>query len=218
MIKSIDYDQHDIIKNIIELHCPEGITLDPTYSKGNFYNKSGVTPPTFKYDLFPQTIDTIKSDANDLQHDNDSIKTIMFDPPFMVGYTKETPTGILGERFNGFRYIDDLWKWYSECLVEFHRVLEPNGTLIFKCQDTVSSGKQWFSHLFIMNEAEKLGYYNKDLFILLAKNRIIGHNHSNQQHARKFHSYFIVLKKVKPNLKQTVTIHSKSLKNNVTNN
>ncbi len=46
-----------------------------------------------------------------------------------------------------------------------------------------------------MNEASKLGFINKDLFILLAKNRIIGHNHGNQKHARKFHSYFIVFKK-----------------------
>jgi hypothetical protein len=50
-----------------------------------------------------------------------------------------------------------------------------------------------------MNEAEKSGFYIQDLFILLAKNRMIGHNHKNQKHARKFHSYFIVLKKKKQN-------------------
>ena len=78
------------------------------------------------------------------------------------------------------------------CLVEYKRVLKPNGILIFKCQDTVSSGKQWFSHSHIMNMAVNVGFYPKDLFMLLAKNRIIGHNHSNQKHARKFHSYFWV--------------------------
>ena len=94
---------------------------------------------------------------------------------------------------------------------EFYRILEPNGTLIIKCQDTVSSGKNWFSHLYIMNEAERIGFYNKDLFILLAKNRIIGHNHSNQQHARKFHSYFIVLKKQKRAGEILKTFHSQCL-------
>ena len=39
IIKTISYDQEEIIKNIIELYCPNGIELDPTYSKGVFYNQ-----------------------------------------------------------------------------------------------------------------------------------------------------------------------------------
>lgn len=101
----------------------------------------------------------------------------------------------MGKRFHGFRYVKDLWEWYDKCLVEFYRVLGKNGVLIFKCQDTVSSGKQHLSHVHIINEAENIGFYTKDLFILLAKTRIMGHNHINQKHARKFHSYFIVFEK-----------------------
>lgn len=200
VISTINYNQHEIIKNIISLHCPSGIELDPTYSKGLFYNNE-INQPKYKFDLIPQTKDTILANANKLPLANESISCIMFDPPFVVGHTKTKPTGIIGKRFYGFKYIDDLWKWYDECLVEFHRILKIKGTLIIKTQDTVSSGKQWFSHVFIMNQAEKHGYYVKDLFILLAKNRIIGHNHKNQKHARKFHSYFIVLEKLKPNQK-----------------
>ncbi len=211
VISTISYDQHEIIRNIVKLHCPQGIELDPTYSKGNFYNKSGIDEPVEKFDLYPQTDDTLEANANDLPHLDGTITSIMYDPPFVVGHTKRNPSGIIGERFHGFRYIQDLWKWYSECLEEFYRVLQHNGTLIFKCQDTVSNAKNWFSHLYIMNEAERIGFYNKDLFILMAKNRIIGHNHSNQQHARKFHSYFIVLKKQKLAGEILKTPHSKCL-------
>jgi hypothetical protein len=196
IISSISYEQGEIIRNIIKLHCPEGIELDPTYSKGNFYKNSGIDEPLEKFDLYPQADDTLEANANDLPHWDNSIKSIMFDPPFVVGHTKDKPSGIIGKRFHGFRYIQDLWQWYSQCLEEFYRILETKGILIIKCQDTVSSGKQWFSHVYLMNEASKIGFYNLDLFILLAKNRIIGHNHSNQKHARKFHSYFIVLKKL----------------------
>lgn len=45
-----------------------------------------------------------------------------------------------------------------------------------------------------MNMAVSAGLYPKDLFILLAKNRIIGYNHAKQKHARKFHSYYWVFK------------------------
>lgn len=195
MITSIWYDQHEMIKDILNLHLPgSGIELDPTYSKGNFYKK-WVPEPKEKYDLFPQTEDTIQSDAKNLPRESSSVASIMFDPPFLVGYTTWKQTGIIWQRFNWFRYIEDLWKWYDECLLEFHRILSSGGVLIFKCQDTVSSGKQYLSHVHIINEAEKLWFYTKDMFVLLAKNRIIWHNHHIQKHARKFHSYFLIFKK-----------------------
>jgi hypothetical protein len=196
VISTLSFDQHEIIKDIINLYCPQGIELDPTYSKGKFY-QNGIEEPLEKFDLFPQTDDTLEANACDLPHFDNTISSIMFDPPFIVGHTKGKPSGIMGTRFHGFRYIKDLWEWYDKCLLEFYRILEKNGLLIFKCQDTVSSGKQHFSHVHIINEAEKCGFYVKDLFILGAKNRIIGHNHHNQKHARKFHSYFIVMQKLK---------------------
>jgi hypothetical protein len=52
MIKSISYDQQEIIQNILNLHCPQGIELDPTYSKGVFY-KNANFEPLEKFDLYP---------------------------------------------------------------------------------------------------------------------------------------------------------------------
>ncbi len=193
MIKTINDNQTNLIKDILNLHCPNGIDLDPTYSKGNFYKN--IAEPKLKSDLFPRHADVIGSDASNLWLEDSSINSIMFDPPFIAGHTKDKPTGIIGERFHGFRYIPDLWDWYDKCLVEFHRVLKKDGVLIFKCQDTISSGKQWLSHVHIINKAEEIGFYSKDLFILTAKSRIIGHNHQIQKHARKFHSYFLVFVK-----------------------
>lgn len=199
VISTLSFDQIEIIENIIKLHCKDGFEVDPTYSKGYFYKDGRIPQPLHKFDLYPKTEDTIKASAENLPLNSQSIKSIMFDPPFLAGHTKEKPSGIIGERFHGFPYIADLWGWYELCLNEFYRVLENGGKLVFKCQDTVSSGKQYLSHVHIINTGEKLGFYTKDLFILQAKTRIIGHNHANQVHARKFHSYFIVFEK-KPNL------------------
>lgn len=195
IISTIGYDQHQMLADILSLHLNGIIELDPTYSKGFFYKNGKLPQPLRKFDLFPQTEDTEKASAEKLPFLQNSIESIVFDPPFIVGHTKEKPTGIIGERFHGFAYIEDLWNWYDLCLAEHYRILKKGGKLVFKCQDTVSSGKQWLSHVHIINEAEKLGFYTKDLFVLLAKSRLIGHNHSNQKHARKFHSYFIVFEK-----------------------
>jgi DNA modification methylase len=83
-------------------------------------------------------------------------------------------------------------------LKEFYRVLKDDGILIFKCQDKVSGGRQYFSHVFIINQAEQMGYYTKDMFVLLAKNRMTPKwQVKNQKNARKFHSYFLILQKSK---------------------
>jgi hypothetical protein len=194
MIKSISYDQDEIIKNILSLENIDQIDLDPTYSKGVFYKN--IKKPRIKSDLIPKDESIIQSCSSSLSFLSDNeVNSIMFDPPFLAGYTKQSPSGKMGERFHGFRYIKDVWAYYAKSLAEFNRVLNKNGTLIFKCQDTVSSGRNHLSHVFIINEAEKLGFYCKDIFILLAKNRMTGHNHAKQKHARKFHSYFLVFKK-----------------------
>ena len=82
---------------------------------------------------------------------------------------------------------------YYNSLKEFYRILRDGGIVIFKCQDQVSSGRQHFVHVWIMNKAMNLGFYPKDLFILLSKNRLT--DNRMQQHARKFHSYYWVFQK-----------------------
>ena len=90
----------------------------------------------------------------------------------------------------------ELHEFYYDSLKEFYRLLKNDGILIFKCQDKISSGKQYLSHIFICNKAIEVGFYPEDLFILLAKNRLIAEwQLKNQKHARKFHSYFYVFKK-----------------------
>ena len=192
MIKTTAYDQGQILRDIITLYCPDGFHCDPTYSTGGFYKDTGVPVPPLRFDLFPQCHGVREATAERLPIPNAWLRSMVFDPPFLVGHTKDKPTGIMGERFHGLKYISDLWSWYSACIIEHYRVLRSGGVYVMKCQDTVSSGKQHLSHIHVVNEMQSAGFYVKDLFILLAKNRMIGHNHTMQKHARKFHSYFIV--------------------------
>jgi len=84
---------------------------------------------------------------------------------------------------------------YRSALAELYRVLEPGGILAMKCQDTVEAGKQVWSHILVLQAAIDAGFTAVDLFILVGGGRIQGWNHSNQVHARKFHSYFWVFQK-----------------------
>ena len=200
MIKSISYTQEEIIKNILELHSKDNkIDCDPTYSKGCFYKNTDIEEPIYKYDINPQMEGVIKANAEKLPLLDCSLNTIIFDPPFLAttgsSLNKADNSNIINKRFGVYDNEMSLFKFYKNAMKEFYRVLKPDGILIFKCQDKVSSGKQYFSHCFIYNTAIDLGFYPVDLFILLSKNRIIAKWQQNQKHARKYHSYFWVLKK-----------------------
>ena len=170
MIKSISYSQEEIIKNILVLHSKDGIIeCDPTYSKGLFYKETGIEEPIYKFDINPQTEEVVKANAEKLPLLDCSLNTIMFDPPFLAttgsSLNKADNSNVINKRFGVYDNELSLFKFYKNAMKEFYRILKPEGILIFKCQDKVSSGKQYFSHCFIMNEAEELGFYTKDLFI-----------------------------------------------------
>lgn len=193
IIKSVYDNQQDILNAIKLLYCTDGFDCDPTFSKGVFYK--GTEEPKYKLDLAPQRDDVWQCDCRKLPFPNEYLGSVVFDPPFIGASKKDGKPGIIKERFSYFSSIPVLWNFYNESLSEFYRVLALDGVLVFKCQDSIESGKQYISHVAVMNMALHLGFYAEDLFILTAQNRLISPSQWNQQHARKYHSYFWVFRK-----------------------
>ena len=157
----------------MKLYVPNGFDIDPTYSKDNFYKN--IKQPTWKFDIKPQAKDVIQLDARKLDYKhfkgikNDyRIQSIMFDPPFICGEPKKAKNGIIRDRFGHFPKITDLWNFYKDCLTRFYEILDDNGILVFKCQDTVDSSKQCLTHVEVTNVALNLGFYPRDLFTIRA--------------------------------------------------
>jgi len=204
-VRSVYNNNHDVIKNIMELYNIEQFDLDCTYSRGLFWKN--LKGPKIKTDLLPLTKDTIQADSENLPFDDISMKSIMYDPPFVISgkLYKENKEGssVIAKRFEGYTTYEKLTKNYFNTLKELYRITDKGGFVVMKCQDTVSGGKNHFTHVMIMNMAMKIGFYPRDLFILVAKMRInsFGGKWHTQHHARKFHSYFIILEKTKPKVK-----------------
>ena len=204
IIKSVYNNQEDILKSIITIYCPDGFDADVTYSKGVFY-KHGIPEPRYKFDLNPQTKNTVQADVTALPVENNKFNNVIFDPPFVAGSKKDGKPGIIKNRFGYFKTIQEhLWPFYNQSLKELYRIIDQKGYLIFKCQDSIDSGRQYMSHVKIMNYAVKAGFYPKDLFILVAKNRLM--NQTRQLHARKFHCYFWVFQKINHKVKYSPNI------------
>ena len=200
LIRSVSYSQSEIIQNILNLHVPQGkIDCDPTFSTGAFYRGTGISIPEYRFDIHPQSEDVIKADARHLPLSDRSIFCMVLDPPFLAtkGKSLDMESGnCINKRFGVYPDEKSLHRCYVDMLREAHRVLKNNGILIFKCQDKVSSGKQYLSHVFIINKAVETGFYPKDLFILLARSRLTADwQKQHQIHARKYHCYFLVFQK-----------------------
>ena len=200
MVKSISYDQGEILRSILAMHVPEHkIDLDCTFSTGGFYKDTGVELPEYRFDIQPVDETVSYADARHLPLPDASIDCMVFDPPFLAttGKSLQTQSGnIINRRFGVYPSEKDLFEFYGDAMDEAYRVLRKDGIMIFKCQDKVSSGKQYMTHCFVYNEAVKRGFYAKDLFVLLAKSRLVaGWQAKHQQHARKYHSYFWVFEK-----------------------
>lgn len=194
MITTVARDQEQILRNIMQLYLGgHAFHCDVTYSKGVFWKR--IPPPTLMFDIAPQHEFVRQADCRHLPLHPACLRSVIFDPPFKASNSKVK--GIIEQRFTAFKSVEAIFAFYRESLDEFYRVLEPGGVAVVKCQDTVSSGKNHWSHREIEEHAKLIGFDQLDLFILLARSIIWSPNMANQQHARKAHSFFLVFRKPK---------------------
>jgi hypothetical protein len=200
----------DIFPKILQLHVPLGSKVaDVTYGKGVFWNNV----PKGAYELLPTDVKT-GVDCRYLPYVNGSIDCEVLDPPYAEGFFRhsEKQSGALSGSHNPFRerygngrlqitnpegpkYYEVVLDLYFKAGQEAERVLREGGIFIVKCQDQVSACKQRLLHVDLINYYESLGFYTKDLFVVVRTNRPSVSRIVTQVHARKNHSYFLVFVK-----------------------
>ncbi len=202
----------EVFPQILELHVPNGsLIADVTWGNGVFWQNV----QSNKYKLLPTDIAT-GTDCRRLPYTNNSLDCVVLDPPYMEGFYRKSPDNKAGSGShsafaksysNGDEINEDTnnegtKKWhaavtdmYFKAGKEALRVLKKTGVLIVKCQDEVSAGKQWLTHVEIINQYEEFGFYTKDLFVVVRNNRPSVSRLITQKHARKNHSYFLVFVK-----------------------
>jgi tRNA G10 N-methylase Trm11 len=151
------------------------------------------------------------ADARHLPLEDESLSCMILDPPFLATKGKslsaKNKSNRINRRFGVYPDEKSLHQCYADMLREAYRLLKKDGILIFKCQDKVSSGKQYMSHVFVAKTAVEMGFYPKDLFVLLSKNRLVaGWQIRNQKHARKYHCYFWVFQKTNRRIEYTDSV------------
>ena len=158
------------------------------------------------------------TDCRNLPYADGSFDCVVFDPPYMEGFFRRAAGQLAGSGTHGaFRkaysdgrpinevggpkYHAAVFDLYEKGGAEANRVLREEGVLIVKCQDEVSANRQWLTHVEIINAYERIGFYTRDLFVVVRPNRPAVSRLIKQVHARKNHSYFLVFQKVRSKTK-----------------
>lgn len=208
----------EVFPQILDLHVPVGSKIaDVTFGTGVFWKKVDLK----KYELITSDI-SMGIDCRKLPYENESFDVVVLDPPYMEGLLRNNKDHKAGSGShsafreyysNGDEVNDNLPKWhaavtdlYYKAGLEGFRVLKDKGVMIVKCQDEVSANRQWLTHIEIVNYYEQLGFYTKDLFVVVRQNKASISRLKKQVHARKNHSYFLVFIKVPKNKKLSSTI------------
>lgn len=203
----------EVFPLILQLHVPPGSKVaDVTYGKGVFWH--GVKPEAYK--LAATDIKT-GVDCRALPYADHEMDAVVLDPPYMEGLFRDDASLAGDGHYAAFRehysnglaptvvegtqrpkWHDAVLHFYLEAITEATRVLRDGGVLIVKCQDEVSANVQRLTHVELINALVPLGYYCKDLFVVMRSNRAaVSRLKSPQAHARKNHSYFLVFVKTR---------------------
>lgn len=191
--KSVFENEQELIQALIEIHNKgNDIECDPMYFKGNFW-KNGLNKPKYRFDINPQTECCQFGDATNLPLENESLNSIILDPPFLFGIHGKTKDYYSSKTHTIFKNFDELEICYKGIIKEAFRVLKNKGILIFKCQDYTDSGTT-MTHNHVFTWATCNGFYAKDIAILVKPNKIYN-SRTTQRHLRKIHTYFWIFEK-----------------------
>jgi hypothetical protein len=142
----------DLIADVASLGYLDGWVLDPTYGRGLWWTK--FRPPVFSFSDLKTGVD-----FRSLPYANSMFDAVAFDPPYVCKGGRTT-SGIkeMDDRYGledapktPFELVRLICQGMSECC----RVLKPQGYLLVKCMDYISSGRLVGGTVSVQNYAEQ---------------------------------------------------------------
>lgn len=148
------------------------------------------------------------ADSKDLPFADASLSGVVYDPPYMHRsgdtvhsdhqnfesyYRNSTAEGV-----DSAKYHNAVLEEYFQTGREVYPTLKHEGVFIVKCQDEVCANIQRLTHVELIQFYEdELDFVCEDIFVVVRTNDPGVSRVTTQRHARKNHSYFLVMRKQK---------------------
>ena len=192
IVKSVYYREKEILEGIMALYLKKGrFDADMTYSRGGFYRY--IPQPRLKYDIAPKGDDVRQLEEFDELADG-SLESVVIDLPFFVA--PEPGEFYYAERYGTFHSVDELLKTHADMMRRATRKLMPHGLLVMKTQSFVYGNRQIWTNYHLYEYARELNLEMVDEFVSVNPRRMLRIS-GKQQHARRFHAYFLCFMKEK---------------------
>ncbi len=142
--KSYFENEQECLKAIIEIHNNgQTFDCDPMYNKGYFYKQ--IEKPKFKFDIKPIVEECELGNAEKLPLENNSINSIILDPPFMICTRQSQRNFYSSKTHSYYNSFQDLLNGYKAILCEAYRVLKNKGLCVCLSAKTLPIVKHlWF--------------------------------------------------------------------------
>ena len=195
----------DLVKAVVSLYGNNNPKIaDLTYGKGAFWRK---TPHlrVFGSDLI--TCPKRPHDFTALPYRDSTFDIAVLDPPYIHSPGRH----MTDERYQnrattkGMLWADLRRELFIPGMREAMRIVSPQGGMVWvKCMDQVQSGMQRWCHAELLTDAMAMGFYARDLFVLIPQSTTTSNRWNVQHHARKRHSYLWIFQR--PTRKQQMQI------------
>lgn len=183
----------DLFLAATTLYLKDGAQVaDITYGKGVFWRNV----PEDKYKLFATDLMT-GVDFKALPYADGEFDAVVFDPPYLNGGAgvKDSLNKCYQNNENNMCH-ENVIALYLSGILESRRILKRGGILFIKCQPAVADHKQKLTHVQLMTILPMIGLTIEDEFIL-QQTSVPVMRHTQQQHARKNHSYLLVARRTR---------------------
>jgi len=138
----------------------------------------------------------MRADFRAMPFRDGSADVVVLDPPYIHAPGRRYFDGRYRNSETAVKDHASIMALYQQGITEATRVLRPAGTVWVKCQDTVESRTQRWSHIEVYAMAASLGLSAQDLFVVMTSTPPGGTSaRGKQQHARRNHSYLWIFRK-----------------------